>query len=214
MDNVDVKISSITAIADELPGVIIILDAHLNVVYISKRGERHLGASLDEIRAMGQDYHTRFFNHDDIEAYIPKIKDTLHNGNENTLVSFFQQVRSGLNNGWEWHFSAMRMLSRNPVFYICMAYPVDSLNHVNSKIDRLMQENLFLRQNSRLFATLGKREKEILGLLAIGKSANEIAEQLFIAETTVETHRKNIKRKLNINTVYELTRFAQAFDLI
>ncbi|MBU6159052.1 MAG: response regulator transcription factor [Bacteroidetes bacterium] len=43
---------------------------------------------------------------------------------------------------------------------------------------------------------LTKREKDIVNLIAKGKSNKEIAESLFLSELTVKTHRKNIKNKL------------------
>ncbi|MNT99653.1 DNA-binding transcriptional activator SdiA [compost metagenome] len=50
--------------------------------------------------------------------------------------------------------------------------------------------------------------------MALGKTSLETAEQLFIAQTTVETHRKNIKQKLNTNSYYEICQYARAFDLV
>lgn len=55
---------------------------------------------------------------------------------------------------------------------------------------------------------LGKREKEILRLIADGKTSQEIADMLFIGKNTVDTHRKNIIKKFNINGKNELLRFA------
>ncbi len=55
---------------------------------------------------------------------------------------------------------------------------------------------------------LSKREKEILHLIANGKTSKEIAEQLFIAKTTVDTHRKNMIRKLELNSGNELIKYA------
>lgn len=55
---------------------------------------------------------------------------------------------------------------------------------------------------------LSTREKEILRLIGEGKSSLEIAEMLFIGKTTVDTHRKNILRKLNIHGKTDLIRFA------
>ena len=43
---------------------------------------------------------------------------------------------------------------------------------------------------------LTKREKEIISLIALGKSTRDIAEQLFLSELTIKTHRKNISEKL------------------
>ena len=54
---------------------------------------------------------------------------------------------------------------------------------------------------------LSKREKEILQLIANGSTSKEIAETLFIAKTTVDTHRKNMIRKLNLSGGNELIKY-------
>ncbi|MEK6154551.1 response regulator transcription factor [Flavobacteriaceae bacterium 3-367] len=55
---------------------------------------------------------------------------------------------------------------------------------------------------------LSSREKEILGLVARGKTSHEIADQLFIGKSTVDTHRKNMIRKLGLSGAGELLRYA------
>jgi two-component system response regulator NreC len=55
---------------------------------------------------------------------------------------------------------------------------------------------------------LSKRQIEILKLVALGKTNQEIADQLFIGKTTVETHRKNMIRILNLKGAGELLRYA------
>lgn len=52
------------------------------------------------------------------------------------------------------------------------------------------------------------REREILQLIAEGKSTKEIAFQLDLSIKTVETHRMNIMKKLNLFSVAELTKYA------
>jgi two-component system nitrate/nitrite response regulator NarL len=59
-----------------------------------------------------------------------------------------------------------------------------------------------------------KREKEIIQLIAKEYSNAQIAEQLFISERTVETHRKNIFHKVNTKTVVGLIKFAIENKLI
>lgn len=55
---------------------------------------------------------------------------------------------------------------------------------------------------------LGRRELQVLALLAEGKRSAEIARRLGISQATVDVHRRNIMRKLDLHTVAELTRFA------
>ena len=57
-------------------------------------------------------------------------------------------------------------------------------------------------------SVLTKRETGVLALLAKGSTNKMIGRELGISERTVETHRKNIKRKLGISTTAGLTRYA------
>jgi DNA-binding NarL/FixJ family response regulator len=62
--------------------------------------------------------------------------------------------------------------------------------------------------------TLGKREKEVLKLIAEGQRSAAIAAQLGIAVATVEAHRRNILRKLQLHSVADLTRYALRHGII
>jgi DNA-binding NarL/FixJ family response regulator len=91
-------------------------------------------------------------------------------------------------------------LSRNGERYIC------------SRI-----ENFISLSNERKDSekqTLTSSEQEILKLIALGKSAKEIAEERFLSVHTVTTHKKNIFRKLEVNNVHEATKYALRSGLI
>lgn len=55
---------------------------------------------------------------------------------------------------------------------------------------------------------LTKREKEIILLISQGKTSKEIADKLFISEHTARQHRKNILKKLEVNSTGDLVRLA------
>lgn len=61
---------------------------------------------------------------------------------------------------------------------------------------------------------LSEREKDVLKLLAEGSSTKQIAETLFISPHTVNAHRKNIMRKLDIKTISGLTIYAVLNNII
>lgn len=63
-------------------------------------------------------------------------------------------------------------------------------------------------ETSNTKGVLTKRQQEILKLIARGKTNQEIADKLFIGKTTVETHRKNMIRKLDLHGAGELLRYA------
>lgn len=54
---------------------------------------------------------------------------------------------------------------------------------------------------------LTPKEEEIVKYLSEGKSNQEIADELFISYNTIKTHRKNISRKLGLNSVAEIVKY-------
>jgi two-component system, NarL family, response regulator NreC len=58
------------------------------------------------------------------------------------------------------------------------------------------------------FSTLTTREREVLQLLAEGKTTKQIAVYLNISIKTIETHRQQVMEKLNIHSIAELTKYA------
>lgn len=61
---------------------------------------------------------------------------------------------------------------------------------------------------------LSKREKEVLELVAQGKTSNQIGDELGISTNTVFRHRERIMNKLNLRNASDLTRFAIRTGLI
>jgi len=61
---------------------------------------------------------------------------------------------------------------------------------------------------------LTARESEILLLILQELTNNDIASRIFISPTTVETHRRNLMKKLGINSVLGLMKYALKHDLI
>lgn len=55
---------------------------------------------------------------------------------------------------------------------------------------------------------LTPREREVLQLLAEGRSSRDIAEELCISGNTVDTHRRRIMEKLDLHSIAELTKYA------
>ena len=63
-------------------------------------------------------------------------------------------------------------------------------------------------RRGRQSEALGRREREVLQLLAGGNTSTQIGKSLGIATGTVDVHRRNIMRKLDLHNVADLTRYA------
>ena len=105
-------------------------------------------------------------------------------------------------------------LSHGAMGYVLKDVPTDEIRRA---IDTVMSGQRYLCTGARgslepmtpgQTEQLTEREQTILLQLAQGKSNREVAEALKISVRTVETHRKNIKRKLGISSTAGLTRYA------
>jgi DNA-binding NarL/FixJ family response regulator len=73
---------------------------------------------------------------------------------------------------------------------------------------RFEQQATGSEKEGRADAALTAREREIIQLLAEGRSNKEVASDLSISIKTVETHRASIMRKLNLDSLSDLVRYA------
>ncbi|HEX4770250.1 MAG TPA: response regulator transcription factor [Bryobacteraceae bacterium] len=89
---------------------------------------------------------------------------------------------------------------------------VQGHSYFSQKISRLLSEDYFRdlsdKHKQDSLELLTDREREILQLIAEGKSNKEIANMLNVSAYTVETHRSHILHKLNLHTVPELILYA------
>ena len=88
---------------------------------------------------------------------------------------------------------------------------VSNQTYLSPKISDILVKAYVLKSSvkpSSAYAILTAREREVLQLLAEGKSTKQIANSLYVSIKTVETHRKQIMDKLDIHSIAELTKYA------
>lgn len=87
--------------------------------------------------------------------------------------------------------------------------------YFTEEVKQKYMESMFSPPNKKKSEVkLSKRETEILILIAKEDTVSEIADKLFISKNTVETHRKNIFRKLEIKNKAGAVKYAIQHDLI
>ena len=82
------------------------------------------------------------------------------------------------------------------------------------KFKRFLKEEEFKKDHYSKFSALTDREKQILELVVVGCNNPCISKRLHISRSTVEQHRKNINRKLQIKSVADIFEYALAFNLL
>lgn len=84
--------------------------------------------------------------------------------------------------------------------------------YYNADISARMFQNLSLQHS--IPETLTKREAEVLQFLSEGLTTKEIAQKMFISSRTVETHRANMMKKLDVKNTAELIKRATQLHLL
>jgi DNA-binding NarL/FixJ family response regulator len=93
-----------------------------------------------------------------------------------------------------------------------LRYAADGRRYLSPRVSEILlsRQGGEEQQHSPLTAT----EKEIVAAIAEGKTTREIADKRFLSTHTVNTHRKNIFRKLGVNTAHEVTKYALRCGLV
>lgn len=105
------------------------------------------------------------------------------------------------------------VLKDSPLYEIKNA--IESAMHSSRYICRRTAEQLLAPEEEKIESvSLTPTEKEILKDIAVGMTTREIAEKRISSFHTINTHRKNIFRKLGVNNVHEATKYALRAGLV
>lgn len=202
-------------VGDFLPGSVMLQDIKsLTNLYMNSYGCERLHYSSDELRMMGADYFKRFFPQEEIAIIKKQLVAYLNRDDPKNVFSFYQRVKTGKKASLEWYFTTSRIYDINNQIMIHMAIPAVNIGLALNRCHYLADHNDYCILHFNKFKALSKREKEIVVLIAEGRSSTYISDLLYISIHTVNNHRKNIIRKLDVHTLAELVRFAVSYGLI
>ncbi|MDX6746090.1 LuxR C-terminal-related transcriptional regulator [Polaribacter sp. PL03] len=91
---------------------------------------------------------------------------------------------------------------------------IDDISSLIQFSEEQEKQKEFVLLNKKNFALLTEKEIEIFKMVVNGKKTVEIAATLFIEPCTVSTHRKHIKSKLNLKSIFDWYQYANAFKLL
>jgi DNA-binding NarL/FixJ family response regulator len=144
-----------------------------------------------------KDYYFKLI--ENIRTNFPKIKIIvlIDLENKEKLIGFLHLQLNGY---------LLKNTSRHELIHaVNVVYKGDRF--YSNGVQNLLHESVIEKYNpasANNNSLLSNREKEILKLITGGLNNKEIAEQLFISEHTAQTHRRNIMKKLNVNSTPQL----------
>ena len=185
----------------------------LTIEYMNKTGCDWLELTAGEINDMGYDFFNKYIDPESLRLVVPRVMEFYHHNDRSKVYCDFQRVLNPRTQTYSLLFLVTKICNKRPGL-LTISQPLENSVSIVKKLERMLGEQKFARKHFKQFSALTKREVQILSLLASGHSNPQIADQLFLSRRTVEQHRKNINRKLDIKHFTDIIKYAQAFDLV
>ena len=204
---------------DDLPVGVQINSIDGSCSYMNSVSRSFLGYTLEEVRALGTDYVKQIlYDPKELKQLLDQFRDFYRRNDPHEIMGTFQRVVPKGRKDYEWVYVTSKLRKGRDSEYarerLVIACPVKHMGDMAQKTEKLLDDNYYFRKYFKQFASLTKREKEILVLIVYGYNNPAMAERLFISRDTVAQHRKNLNRKLEFTSYYEMIKFAEVFELI
>ncbi|MFL1011738.1 LuxR C-terminal-related transcriptional regulator [Flavisericum labens] len=195
----------------------------LSFEYVSKNFKTCLGLDKGILEAEGMRYFWSRIHPDDLEQWLKALNELMNF----TLSEIDLADRGKMSYTWNYRFKNAKeeyvniIQNTTPLEFDMDEKPIIGLAHytvINADLKMPVCASAKLLNNRNEYDTVyynnfsqnlltdgvSNRERDIIRLLALNYSSKEIAEKLNISSNTVDTHRRNILKKLNISSTGEL----------
>ncbi len=195
----------------------------LEFEYISKNYKACLGLDSNLLKAKGMRYFWSRIHPDDLEKWLKALNELM----EFTLEHIKEEDRQKANYTWNYRIKnaddvyVNLIQNTTPLALDSQGKPIIGLAHYtvlhsDIKMDISASAKLLNDQNEYetiyfnnygqklLSEGISNRERDVVRLLVLDFSSKEISQKLNISSHTVDTHRRNILKKLNISSTGEL----------
>lgn len=197
-----------------------------NYPYVGKNFKINLGLDPEKMCSEGVPYWLSHLHPDDIQIWIQILQDLM----VFTLNEVSEDDRKLLSYSWNFRVKTIKGNYVNlfehlvPLEMDAYGKPVIGLSHltvigdgeplpIKCSVKKLNSQNeyetLLTKNYSQLLLSDGitNRERDIIRLLVLGNNSKQIGERLYISRHTVDTHRRNILKKLNLSSTNELVAY-------
>lgn len=195
----------------------------LTFEYVSKSMFSCVGIEKSEFKKGGMKYFWSRIHPDDIELWLKALNELM----SFTMSEISSEDKKDMTYTWNFRFKKANneyvniIQNTTPLEFDADDKPIIGLAHytvLDSKINMPICASAKLLNKNNEYETMyfnnfsqkllenntSNREKDVIRLLVLGHTSKEISKKLFISPNTVDTHRRNILKKLNISSTGEL----------
>ncbi|MEO1054434.1 MAG: LuxR C-terminal-related transcriptional regulator [Bacteroidota bacterium] len=207
------KEKTVSEVGEQLHTFFYVVNQDLTISYVNPAGSELVGMGNEDIEEIGSSFLEKYIHPESQRTLYPCLMELFKKRDENYVYCDFQRIWSDREGQYITCFTLAK-IEGSFRGVLALAQPIQQMSYLGHKLQRIFDEQDFMRKHRHIFAKLTSREKQVMRYVAMGLTNPQIADKLFISRKTVEQHRKNIKRKLEIKTFAQMTQYAQAFDLV
>ena len=187
---------------------------NLNLAFLGKSMREKIEVSQQRLLEMKDHFFETFVHEDTRSSVYPYFKKFYQQSDTTKVCTGFQKIRlSPGSDHYETYLTILKVNKKDRAL-TGISIKLDDLEPMVRKFEQVMESNEFMRKNFRKFALLTKQETEVLRFISLGVKRSDIADRLCISTHTLDTHRKNIRKKLGVDSTAALVNYARAFDLV
>ncbi len=185
----------------------------LHIKYLNPKGIETYDLPLEYIQQNGEAFFKKYIHQETVDKIFPGFINFYNKNDAGRTYADCQKIIDPRKQEF-YQVLTVTKIVKDLDGLMSMSMPIHELGPNMTKVKQLMGTDSFYETHFQKFQSLTNREKQVLSLIAIGKTNREIGDALFISQHTVRTHRNHIWAKLEINRLTDAIRIADAFGLI
>lgn len=188
-------------------------NGHNMPVWANDKYEELLGYTIDERKKIGfADEKSGIYHKEDLEVIQRAVKIAFENKDREESI-IFRYFRKNGELRWIYLQSKAITYQNDPNHILSIGFDVTEKLVINQYQLELYNKEITQLKNQLKIYNLTKVEKEIIKKLASGKTTKQIAEQRNRSYDTINNHKRNIFKKLQLKKINELVAFAKETGL-
>jgi len=191
---------SLVDLDDSIPGIIHInrMD-DLQLEFLNREGRARWNVDLEYLaNGNGLEFLKRVVHPKSIKDTIMRKRGLLQNPDTDISISYIQYLRYDEKSPWRPFLSVSKPLDTKRSITVTCDFP--EINAVSGGFNMYSLPDPGLIEK---FQSLTPQERKIAGLIASGYTSKEISDKLYLSIHTINTHRKNIRNKLDVKSNVE-----------
>jgi DNA-binding CsgD family transcriptional regulator len=203
-------------LSDSCSLVVMIKEVNTNhIIHLNAAALDYFGQTRSFINRYGISFPKEILHPDFFHLFPVELDFFSESDHYNSAYEYIYNLKTAKGYSWTYVCSQIAIFNEigNPKYILSIACDVNNI--LNNKIssNKFVSElNGFTNIELERYKTLSKRELSILRMISLEMTSKEIAQELFLSKSTVDSHRKSILKKLNVKSALGMAKYFYLFE--